>query len=59
MLQPEFPDKIASVIAPADNASPIPLAKMRFICLLPLLKWAVALTYFGWFPSFRDVHYLL
>jgi hypothetical protein len=59
MLQPEIPDKIRSVIAPADNASPISLGKMRFIFLLPLLKWAVALTYFCWFPSFRDVDYLL
>ena len=44
MLQPEIPDKMTSVIAPADNASPIFLSTFFFILLLPLLRWAITLT---------------
>ena len=58
MLQPEMPDKMTSVIVPADNASPIFLITFLFILLLPLLRWAIASS-FVFSVRFPHVDYLL
>jgi hypothetical protein len=59
MLQPEIPDRRTSLIAPADNVSPILLGTLFFIFFTSSAQMGHCPHLFALVSGFRNVDYLL